>query len=82
MGFDPVQIEIVLVLYRCAHTTQSRVSVTVVGGCPPLPAPMLAFHSGLLSGHALALCLFVSFISGSLLEKPVNTHPGSSMELL
>lgn len=26
--------------------------------------------------------LFVSFISASLLERPVNTRPGSSMELL
>lgn len=55
-----------------------------IHGLLPLPVPILAFLSGGPPWTWLQafVSLFVSFISASLLERPVNTRPGSSMELL
>lgn len=61
----------------CDHVSSRQLSAA--------HSEILAFLSGLLSGHGfglLSLSAFVSLISALLLGRPVNTHHGSSMELL
>lgn len=84
-GFGPAQLGMVLLLYTGVPTVQIRVSMTVVHGLclptlrtwPSSQGPSVGMASALLS-----LSIFISLISASLLGRPVNTCPGSSMELV